>query len=324
MKKILILLAVVLIIGCTSRKPAQPDNISAVDTEINLSGKFTISGAYALAPLARRWADDFMKIHKDVKIDLLETGTGRGIADLIDKKADLAMISRPLLDEEKEAGIWTIPVAKDGVAIIVNDKNPYLPRIMKQGLSPDEIQQLFTGTMPTTWGELLDTTGKEKPAVYTRADESGAAEILAGFCYRKASDLKGKAVTGDIEMIKSVRNNPLAVGFCNLSFAFEAPTGTRTENIQIIPFDLDFDDSIGRVEMPFRDLETAHRSIWLGIYPENLCRELTLGSAGKPTNPAILAFLNFVVAEGQDVVKQMGLCELNSVYLRYAKESLQE
>ena len=324
MKKVLILLlAVIIITGCRSRKPEKAENIPASGTEKNISGKFTISGAYALSSMVRKMADDFMKIHEDVKIEILETGTGQGIVDLIDGKADIAMISRPLVDDEKEADIWVMPVAKDGVAIIINDKNPYLPRLMKQGLSPDEIQQLFTMSPPPAWGKLLDTAGNERPVVYIRADESGAADVLAAFCYRKAYDLKGIAVTGDSEMIKSVRNNIFSVGFCNLSYAFHPPTGERAENIQIIPFDLDYDNFIGKTERPFRDLETAHRSVWLGIYPENLCRDLTLGSSGKPTDPAILEFLSYVITDGQDHLKETGLCKLNSVSLRYARESLQ-
>ncbi len=324
MKKILILfLTVTVIIGCKSRKSAPAENIPNAVTEENISGEFTISGAYALSPLMQKWADGFMNIHRDVKITIHETGSGQGIADLIDKKTDLAMISRPLSDDEKDSGIWLIPVAKDGVAIIVNDRNPYMSRLMKQGLSPDEIQQLFTSPVTPSWGALLDTSGNVKPDVYIRADESGASDVLAGFCFRKASDLKGTGVTGDKEMINSVSKDPLAVGYCNLSFAFEAPSGNRREHIQIIPFDLDFDNTIGRTETPFKDLETAHRSIWLGIYPESLCRDLAIGSLGTPGNPAILAFLGYVIGDGQEFVKNLGLCELSSVHLRFARESLQ-
>jgi len=323
LKKIFIfLLAVALISGCKSRKAESTGTVPADAPKMAVSGSFTISGAYALTGVVKKWADDFMKIHADLKIEVLERGTGQGIVDLIDGKADLAMISRPLLDDEKEEGIWLMPVAKDGVAIIVNDKNPYLPRLMKQGLSPDEIQKLFTSEVPPTWGELLDTSGSSRPVVFNRADESGAADILAGFCFRKASDLKGTEVTGDDEMIDRVKNNILAAGYCNLSYAFHTPTGERAENIHIIPFDLDYDNMIGRIDKPFSDIESAHRSVWLGIYPESLCRDLALGSLGKPSDPAIMAFLNYVINEGQDYVKEIGLCEINSVTLRYARESL--
>ena len=58
---------------------------------------------------------------------------------------------------------------------------------------------------PLTWGDLLDTAGKEKVVVYTRADESGAADVWASFSGRESTDLKGIRVTGDEEMIKSIQ-----------------------------------------------------------------------------------------------------------------------
>jgi len=57
--------------------------------------------------------------------------------------------------------------------------------------------------------------------------------MLAGFIFKKQYDLKGIKVTGDDEMIRSIQKNPLAIGFCNFSFAFDIPTGERRENIQV-------------------------------------------------------------------------------------------
>jgi phosphate transport system substrate-binding protein len=321
-KLLSLLLILTILFGCKPRKSEKAPDVIQEPSKSNLSGNISISGAYALYPTVQKWAYDFMKIHPGVRIEVAKTGTGQGITDLIDKKIQLAMISRPLSADEKNAGIWIIPVARDGVAPIINKNNPYLGKLMRQGLSTDELQKLFTSDTPLKWGEILDTTGNEKADVYTRADESGAADMFAEFLYRKASDLKGKKVTGDYDMIRSIQQNPLAIGFCNFSFAFDAVTGEKTENIQIIPFDLDFDNKIDRQEIPFKNIEVAHRSIWLGIYPESLCRELTIGSLGKPTDPAIIEFLWYAVSDGQISVKEMGLCELNNVYIRYSQESL--
>lgn len=322
-KYFILFLSLSLILGCKTRNSEKSADIRQAPVKNEISGNIKISGAYALYPLAQKWADDFMKIHPGVKIEVTKTGTGQGITGLQEKKIQLAMISRPLMPEEKEAGIWIIPVAKDGVAPIINQKNPYLEKLLQQGLSPEEFQKAFTSETPVKWGELLGIAGNEKAVVYSRADESGAADMFAAFLFKKAYDLKGIKVTGDDEMIKSIQKDPLGIGFCNFSFAFNSNNGEKTEGIQIIPFDLDFDNKIDRKEIPFQNLEVAHRSIWLGFYPESLCRDLTIGSMGKPSDPTIIEFLKYVVGEGQESVKEMGLCELNNVYIRYAEESLQ-
>jgi phosphate transport system substrate-binding protein len=321
-KSILSVICLYLLSGCGHGKKENITDADKIPESAELSGVVAVRGAYALTPLANAWAESFMKIHNGVRVEVSESGTGSGISELLQKKVQLAMISRPLTDEEKEAGIMVFPVAKDGVAPIVNSKNPYLGRLLDRGLSPEELQKAFTGES-IKWNDLLDTTGNDKIKVFARADESGAADVLAKFLYKNPADFKGTRVNGDVEMIKSVQSDPLALGFCNFSYAFSDQDGSRTENIQIIPFDLDFDNKIDRKEIPFRNLAEAHRSVWLGVYPEMLCRELTLGSLGKPTDPAVIEFLKYVLTNGQDEVQNAGLCPLNNVYVRYSLEMLE-
>jgi phosphate transport system substrate-binding protein len=311
------------VISCQSPRSGQKGQESKPEATINkLTGSFSVSGAYALYPLISQLAGDFMTLHPGVRINVERMGTGEGITALLEKKCQLAMISRPLTDEEMNAGIVTIPVAKDGVAPIVNQRNPYISRLLKQGLSPEEFVRIFTSGAKVTWGSVLDTSSSDYITVYTREDESGASDIFARFLYTKAGNLKGTRVTGDNEMIRSIQNNKLAIGFCNFSYAFDTASGERTRDIQVIPSDLDFDNRIDRIEVPFVNLEEAHRSLWLGFYPDDLCRELTLGFVGKPDDPVIIEFLYFVLGDGQKRIKSMGLCPLNNIYIRDAMERL--
>jgi len=315
-------LILVLVSGCNSPTTKKEINQPGETVKSELTGNFSISGAFALYPLISKLADDFMAIHPGVRIEVEKAGTGEGITRLLEGKSQLAMISRPLTDEETGAGIWVIPVAKDGVAPVVNQNNPHIEILLDQGLSPDEFIHIFVSGKQPAWGEVLDTDSKDKMTIYTRADESGAAEIWAAFMYKKASDLKGIGIYGDDEMIKSIQEDPLAIGFSNFSYAFDVTTGDRKKDIQIIPVDLDFDNKIDRVEVPFRNLEEAHRSLWLGFFPDQLCRELTLGSSGKPTDPAIVEFLKYVLGEGQSGIKKTGFCPLNDVYIKYSLDYL--
>jgi phosphate transport system substrate-binding protein len=322
LKTIIAFLILVLVSECNSPKTSKELTQPKEAVKSELKGSFSITGAYALYPLISKLADDFMIIHPGVKVEVTKIGTGQGITSLLEGKCQLAMISRPLTDEEANAGIWVISVAKDGVAPIINQKNPHIEKLLKQGISPDEFIHVFSSGKQISWGEVLDTIAKDKVTVYTRADESGAAEIWAAFMYKKASDLKGIGVNGDDEMIKSIQENPLSIGFCNFSYAFDITTGERKKDIQIIPVDLDFDNKIDRVEVPFKNLEEAHRSLWLGFFPDQLCRELTLGSLGKPTEPAIVEFLYYVLGEGQSGIKKIGFCPLNDVYIKYSLDYL--
>lgn len=321
-KVILSVICLYLLSGCGHGKKESPAEASQVPEAGPLTGTITISGAFALTPLVNAWAESFMKIHSGVRVEITDAPTGLGISELLQKKVQLAMISRPLTDEEKDAGIIVFPVAKDGVAPIVNNRNPYLDRLLARGLSPEEFQKAFTGGS-IKWSDLLDTTGSDKIKVFVRTDESGASDVLAKFLYKSPADFKGTRVNSDTEMITYIQSDPLALGFCNFSYAFSNQDGERTENIQIIPFDLDFDNKVERKEIPFRNLAEAHRSVWLGLYPEMLCRELAFGSLGKPTDPEVIQFLKYVLTVGQDDVKNAGLCPLNNVYVRNSLEMIE-
>jgi phosphate transport system substrate-binding protein len=321
-RSIILLLCLAVLFACKPGKPEQSRNVVSSGSKAEISGSFTISGAYALYPLVKKWSNDFMKIHPAVKIVVIQSGTGLGIDDLQAKKVQLAMISRPLTDEEQTEGVWVIPVAKEGVAAIVNQRNPYIKKILEHGVDPQKLIRLFTGNGSMTWGELLDSSLKEKAVVYTRGDESGAAVVWANFLWKESTDLKGIKVVGDDEMIKSIQGNQLAIGYCNFSYAFDSVTGERTKDIQVMPIDLDFDKSIDRKEIPFVNIKKAHRGLWLGYYPKNLTRELTFGSIGKPTDHAILEFINYTLTEGQTAVAASGFCELNDIYIKNALENL--
>lgn len=320
LKITILLVSAVILTNCKSGNMDSKNNSLAESKSI--SGNFSVGGAYALYPLVKKWSEDFIKIHPDVKISVVGTMTGQGIDDLIGKKIQLAMISRPLTDEDLADSIWVIPVAKEGVAPIVNQKNPFINIMLNHGITPDKLIRLFTVNEPMTWGELLDTISKEKVIVYSRADESGAAVVWANFLWKESTNLLGKKVVGDEEMIRSIQADKYSIGFCNFAYAFTPVTGERVTDIQILPIDLDFDKVIDKKEIPFSNIHKAHRCLWLGYYPKNLTRELTFGSIGKPDDPAIIEFINYALTKGQADVASSGFCELNNVYIKNAKERI--
>jgi len=55
-------------------------------------------------------------------------------------------------------------------------------------------------------------------------------------------------------MIKAITENPLSIGFCNFSCALDLGTGEKLPGIQIIPFDLDFDNLINSMEVTYSTL----------------------------------------------------------------------
>jgi len=127
MKKIITLtLIFAVLIGFTNKSQAQKKE---------LKGQISLSGAFALYPLAVKWAEEFKKLHPEVKIDVSGGGAGKGITDALAKVVDLGMVSREVKPEEVAKGAWFVAVAKDAVVATINAKNPKIKELLAKGLT---------------------------------------------------------------------------------------------------------------------------------------------------------------------------------------------
>src|SRR5215216_5844625 len=86
----------------------------------------SISGAYALYPLAQKWVQEYNKTHTNVKFDIQSGGAGKGMVDVLAGAVEVGMFSRDITAEEKSKGIWWIDVCKEAVVPVVNSQNPYM------------------------------------------------------------------------------------------------------------------------------------------------------------------------------------------------------
>lgn len=311
-RKFLYLFFGLLLCFCSCKKPDSKENKNEIKNG-KISGTIILTGAYALMPAAINWASEFQKLHPQVKMKVYTKGTGAGIKDLIDKKATIAMISREASPEENKGILWKISVARDGVGLIINSKNPWLKEILARGFTQAEIVKLFTSEKPLKWNDFIKTAEAKTINTYVRSDNSGAAEVLANFLYCTQADLNGKGCEGDPGMINCISDDIYGIGFCNLNFAFDDKTLDRIPEIQVIPFDLNNNGKVDKKEEIAINLLEFERNVWAGKYPKCLCRYLYLATLEKPVDPAVVEFLKFTQAKGQEIVTNSGLCKLNTI-----------
>ena len=315
---------IIIISGCTPRNSKeQPSGEQISPGSYNLSGKIKLSGAFALSPLARSLADGYSALNPGVTFEIEATGTGAGLDASSNGAIHIAMVSRPLTDEERAGGLFSLPVAKDAVVIIVNRANPYLSTLLERGIDPKTLTNLYAGEKEMTWGELMGTTASEKVGLYTRADVSGAADLWAAFLFKTRDGLRGLPVVGDSGMITSVQSDKFAIGYCNLNYAYDNVSRERVEGIQVVPIDLDYDRKISSTDQPYETLDKIHRSIYLGLYPHELCRKLCFVTRGKPEDKLVLDFLQWSLTDGQKFVEPSGYCAFNNAEKKVALEMLQ-
>lgn len=127
-------------------KYVQVDTAAPAYTQTAQSGKLVVGGSTSVTPLMEKFAEKYMEMYPDVKIEIQSTGSSAGIQAAVEGAADLGMASRDLSDEEK-AQLTNVVIAKDGIAVIVNNDNPV------DELSLDQIKGVFVGDLKT-WGDI--------------------------------------------------------------------------------------------------------------------------------------------------------------------------
>lgn len=127
------------------------ENYTAVkDADTFLSNKdkgvIKISGSTSVAPLMKDLANAYMKINKNAVITVGETDSTSGLVAAMQNVSDIGMSSRELKDYEKEL-LETKTIAKDGVAVIVNEKNPV------EDLTIEQLKTIYSG-QAKDWSDL--------------------------------------------------------------------------------------------------------------------------------------------------------------------------
>jgi phosphate transport system substrate-binding protein len=293
------------LIGLSSCNPSADNN--AGSTGDTLKGKITLSGAFALYPLAVKWAEEFEKLHPNVTVNVSAGGAGKGMTDALTKMVDLGMYSKSVSPEEQAKGAWWIAVAKDAVLPTINARNPVLADLKKKGLTRQKFFDIFINGTVKTWGQAVGNNSKVDLQVFTRSDACGAADMWAKYLNGKnQEDFIGLGVNGDPGVADAVRRTPEGIGYNNLGFVYEMSTRKMYAGIDVIPIDLNANGMIDPDEDFYGSMDLVMKAINDGKYPSPPARDLYFVSGGKPGNKLVRTFLTWVLSDGQKFVNEAG------------------
>jgi phosphate transport system substrate-binding protein len=288
-----------------------------------LKGNISLSGAFALYPLAVKWAEEFRKTNPGVTIDISAGGAGKGITDALAGVIDLGMVSREIHPEETAKGAWAFAVAKDAVVVTVNAKNPKIKELLTKGITQQEAASIFIAGSAKTWGQVLGIPSTIPIHVYTRSDACGAAETWAKYLGKAQENLLGTAVFGDPGLASAVQKDPLGIGYNNISYAYDLKTKRPNPGILVLPLDKNANGKIDADENFYANSNQLISAIAAGKYPSPPARDLYLVSKGKPTNPIVVAFLKFILTEGQKYNVPNGYIGLTQAKLKANLKKIQ-
>ena len=111
------------------------------------SGKIVVAGSSSVSPVMEKLKEAYMKVNTGADIEIQTSDSTTGMTSAADGVCDIGMASRELKDSETSAGLTSLAIALDGIAVVVNNDNP------TTGITSEQVKSIYTGET-TTWENI--------------------------------------------------------------------------------------------------------------------------------------------------------------------------
>lgn len=255
-------------------------HVNATET-IVIKGSDTL-GAKMVPQLAEAFKADMGAQGADVVFEIAAEGSSTGVASVMDGTAEIGMSSRDLKEKEiakamaRGVEMNVIPVARDAIAIIVNEANAL------DGIRREQIELIFSGDI-VNWAALSMQTGLI--SAYTRNTSSGTYTTFQKMALSSRNyGAETQKMAGNEQIASEVAGNLNGIGYVGLAYI-------ETPGIKVLP-----------VEGIFPEASN---------YP--LARPLYyITNSKKPLSPIAQKFIDFTLGPaGQEIVKRVHFLPVN-------------
>ena len=96
-----------------------------------------VAGSTSVQPFAEVLAEEYMTLHPGITIDVQGGGSAAGIMATKSGTTDIGMSSRTLAGDE--TSLWSVEIAEDGLAIVINPDNPV------NNLTLEQVRDIYSG-----------------------------------------------------------------------------------------------------------------------------------------------------------------------------------
>ena len=165
-----------------------------------------VAGSTSVQPYAEILAEEFFHSRPDIIVDVQGGGSSAGITAAQTGTADIGMSSRQL--NESESGLWSVEIAKDGLAVIVNPGNPV------SGLTYEQVRGIYSQEI-TNWNEVGGADAKIH--IIAREEGSGTRSAFSDLIMG-GSRISPKAIVQDSNgaVRQLVSGDANSIGFISL------------------------------------------------------------------------------------------------------------
>jgi phosphate transport system substrate-binding protein len=203
-------------------------------------GKIHIDGSSTVYPLTEAVSEEFREVNPDIRVTVGVSGTGGGFKKFMRGELDISNASRPISKSEielaKTNGIEfiEIPVAYDGLAVVVSTKNTFVDYLTVAELhkmwSPESQGKI------TRWNQIRAEWPDAPLNLYGAGTSSGTYDYFTEAVNGKAKASRGDytASEDDNVLVQGVSTDINALGYFGLAYFSE-----NKDKLKLVPIKMD-------------------------------------------------------------------------------------
>ena len=280
----------------------------AISGDTNSSaGSINVSVSPDLYDLTMKWANEYYRLNPTQKINVSKASVNN-ISELIGS-GEIGFISEESYQKLNNHSVWSMVVGRDVIVPVMSSKNPLLNEICVKGMTIKELSQIIANSENGNWGDFAGNGQKAAIHFYTTNDQS-TQSVLRNFQSSNQPINIGIKSLSTAEMILAIQNDPNAFGFCNLIQITDPDNKNLIEGLKFVPIDKNGNGKIDYMEDIYANVESFVRGIWIGKYPNALSSNIYSVSSTNPDNATEVAFLKWVLTDGQSFLNENGYSDL--------------
>lgn len=308
MKKFIAIVgAIAAISSCKADKAAESSSGAAKGNASNttsapakISGKIAVDGSSTVFPISEAVAEKFQEGNK-TKVPVSQSGTGGGFKKFCDKRISVTGASRPIKQKEIDAckangvSFIELPVAYDGIAVVVNTKNTWV-----DAMTVAELKKLWEpeakGTI-VNWSDVRDGWPKQPVRLLGPGPDSGTFDYFTKAIVGKERASRSDYMPNedDSVLVKGVAGDTNALGYFGYAYYAENKDTLKIVHVK---------NGEGAA------IAASMQSIADGSY-QPLSRPIFIYvSADEAKKAEVKAFVEFYLTEGRELISEVGYVAL--------------
>jgi len=264
-----------------------------------------VDGSSTVYPITEAVAEEFQKANPGTKVTVGISGTGGGFQKFCRDEIDISDASRPIKASEAEAcqkaGVQyvEVPVAYDGLAIVVNPKNNWAA-----SMTVAELKKLWEPAAQgkvAKWNQIREGWPNREIHLFGAGVDSGTFDYFTEAVVGKEGQSRGDYTSSEDDnvIVQGVAGDEFALGYFGYAYYEE-----NKDKLKLVPVD-DGNDANGK-----GPIAPSPETVKDGTYAP-LSRPIFIYPRVKSLDRAeIKSFLEFYLTKGNALVREVGYIPL--------------